>query len=195
MVKLNYKILLSGIGSIQAFLRAESISAKEALNVSLFSLDILAAYKLEEIVAPKEILSCLADYSEVFLTNTPSADFIKSVIKNYPQKPPSIQRDISESNCTEELFKYGIIFNENTTDSFAIKPCEELVLSLSSRDLFKSIFWVHAALSAKRELSETEALSIKQAVNYINITAESMADAKLKWWLKMANLVPHRERI
>lgn len=195
MVKLNYKILLSGMGSIQAFLRAESISAKEALNVSLFSLDILAAYKLEEIVAPKEILSCLADYSEVFLTNTPSADFIKSVIKNYPQKPPSIQRDISESNCTEELFKYGIIFNENTTDSFAIKPCEELVLSLSSRDLFKSIFWVHAALSAKRELSETEALSIKQAVNYINITAESMADAKLKWWLKMANLVPHRERI
>ncbi|MBJ2227218.1 MULTISPECIES: hypothetical protein [Pseudomonas] len=194
-MKLNYKILLSGIGSIQAFLRAESISAKEALNVSLFSLDILAAYKLEEIVAPKEILSCLADYSEVFLTNTPSADFIKSVIKNYPQKPPSIQRDISESNCTEELFKYGIIFNENTTDSFAIKPCEELVLSLSSRDLFKSIFWVHAALSAKRELSETEALSIKQAVNYINITAESMADAKLKWWLKMANLVPHRERI
>lgn len=195
MVKLNYKILLSGIGSIQAFLRAESISAKEALNVSLFSLDILAAYKLEEIVAPKEILSCLADYSEVFLTNTPSADFIKSVIKNYPQKPPSIHRDISESNCTEELFKYEIIFNENTTDSFAIKPCEELVLSLSSRDLFKSIFWVHAALSAKRELSETEALSIKQAVNYINITAESMADAKLKWWLKMANLVPHRERI
>lgn len=185
---MNYKTLLSGTGGIQAFLSAESISANEALSVSLFSLDILAAYTIEGKQAPKEILKCLADFGEVFLKDAPNSDLIKAVIRNYPKKPPSSHEEIVNPTSISEYFKYEVIFNENAAHPSEINPCEELIIALSTRDLFSSIYWIRAALFTKQEMSESERLAIEQAINYITTTADSMNDAKLKWWLRMAPL-------
>lgn len=190
---MDYLTLQNGTKAIQSFLNVSSFTPKEALDISLKSLDILIAFELANKKVPQKIRQCLLDYSNFFLEkNTDNSD-IKNILNNKKKKVDIKEIinlhevDAANSFIFQKIFLNGLDIQEK----IEIDLFESLIFHIKNLE-FHSALIVLLTINQVHEMkkifiSKQEHTLLNQAYKYIYTFSESTDNHSMLWKIKILN--------
>ncbi len=190
-LNVDYLILQNGTEDIQSFFNVSSFSPKEALDISLKSLDILIAFELESKKIPKKIRECLLAYSKLFLKENSIHCSIKNILNNKKERV-NIQDiiNLSEIDAANGFIFHKIFLNGlDVPKNIEFDLFELLIIYIKNFDFYSALI-ILLVINEVYEVnniifSQQESILLKQAYHYISTFSESTENHRMKWLIKI----------
>lgn len=181
-----------GPAHIQKFLEVDYLSPQEALSVANFSLDILIAYKIENINPNDHVKNCVIDYTRYLSGEEPAKEIIELLNNNSPRPVPIISPLELLKLTTDEVehfFKKIIILDYSISNAMKDELTSMIVIALNQCQYELAALGLYLTKKMEAEplfFSKYEIQALVQAKKYLSTCMHCIDSKKLNWWSKIS---------